>query len=376
MKKRVVIVTESFLPSLNGVTNSVLRVLETLHEQGHEALIIAPTSPVDEYLGFQVIRTKNFHFKQFPVALPLMAMKRIFKEFQPDVIHVAAPFALGRQALRVAKRLEIAAIAIYQTDISGYLQRYNLELLKPAVDEFVASIHRQASITLAPTPETAANLTAINAGKVGVWGRGIDLKAYRPDRKQTLDVQALRSKYVRPGNLLVGFVGRLAAEKQVERMAELFGLQGVDFLIVGDGPEREALEAKFAGRPVTFAGRLEGEDLANAYAALDVFVHFGTEETFGQTIQEAQASELPVIAPARGGPVHLIEHGVTGLLVNPDEPRPYRESLQRLLNEPKLRLKIAKQARASVLDRTWQRNNDKLLGHYRDAIAEQKLKRA
>ncbi len=376
MKKRVVIVTESFLPSLNGVTNSVLRVLDTLHEQGHEALIIAPTSPVDSHLGFRVIKTKHFHFKQFPVALPLLAMQRIFKEFKPDVIHVAAPFALGRQALRVARRQNIPAIAIYQTDISGYLQRYNLDLLKPAVDEFVASIHRQASLTLAPTPESAANLTAINAGKVDVWGRGIDLNAYRPDRKQTLEVQALRAKYVRPGNLLVGFVGRLAAEKQVSRMAELFGVQGVDFLVVGDGPERAALEEKFAGRPVSFTGRLEGEALANAYATLDVFVHFGTEETFGQTIQEAQASELPVIAPARGGPVHLIEHGITGLLVNPDEPRPYRESLLKLLEDPTLRKRIAKQARESVLGRTWERNNDKLMQHYQTAIAEQKAKKA
>lgn len=376
MKKRVVIVTESFLPSLNGVTNSVLRVLETLHEQGHEALIIAPTSPVSEYLGFKVIKTKHFHFKQFPVALPLMAMRRIFREFQPDVIHVAAPFALGRQALRVAKSLDIPAIAIYQTDISGYLQRYNLELLKPAVDEFVARIHRQASITLAPTPETAANLSALNAGKVDVWGRGIDLNAYRPDRKQTLEVQALRARYVRPGNLLVGFVGRLAAEKQVSRMSELFGVQGVEFLIVGDGPERASLEEKFHGRPVTFTGRLEGEALANAYATLDVFVHFGTEETFGQTVQEAQASELPVIAPARGGPVHLIEHGVTGLLVNPDEVRPYRESLMTLLSDPKLRKRIARQARESVMERTWARNNDKLLEHYRLAISDQKAKKA
>jgi len=374
MKRRVVIVTESFLPSLNGVTNSVLRVLETLKEQGHEALIIAPTSPVDDYLGFKVIKTKHFHLKQFPVALPLIAMRRIFRDFQPDVIHVAAPFALGRQALRVAKKQSIPAIAIYQTDISGYLQRYNLELLKPAVDEFVASIHRQASITLAPTAETAANLAALNAGQVAVWGRGIDLKSYDPARKQTMAVEALRAKYARPGNLLVGFVGRLAAEKQVERLAELFGIPGIDFLVVGDGPERAALESKFEGRPVTFAGRLEGEALANAYAALDVFVHFGTEETFGQTIQEAQASQLPVIAPARGGPIHLIENGVTGFLVDPDQPRPYRERLVELVGDEALRRRIAKQARESVLGRTWERNNDKLLEHYQTAIQAAKVK--
>jgi phosphatidylinositol alpha 1,6-mannosyltransferase len=376
MKKRVVIVTESFLPSLNGVTNSVLRILDTLREQGHEALIIAPTSPVDEYLGFPVIKSNFFYFKQFPVALPMLTMKSIIRSFKPDVVHVAAPFALGRQALRVARKLGIPGVAIYQTDISGYLQRYNLELLKPAVDEFVASIHRQASITLAPTPESAANLTALRAGKVDVWGRGIDLKSYDPARKQTVAVEALRAKYVKPGNLLVGFVGRLAAEKQVERLAELFGVQGVDFLIVGDGPERGNLEQRFAGRPVSFAGRLEGEDLADAYAALDIFVHFGTEETFGQTIQEAQASQLPVIAPARGGPIHLIENGITGFLVNPDEPRPYRERLIELLGDDVLRRRIAKQARESVLGRTWERNNDKLLEHYRTAISDQKVKKA
>jgi phosphatidylinositol alpha 1,6-mannosyltransferase len=301
-------------------------------------------------------------------------MRRIFRDFQPDVIHVAAPFALGRQALRVAKKQSIPAIAIYQTDISGYLQRYNLELLKPAVDEFVASIHRQASITLAPTAETAANLAALNAGQVAVWGRGIDLKSYDPARKQTMAVEALRAKYARPGNLLVGFVGRLAAEKQVERLAELFGIPGIDFLVVGDGPERAALESKFEGRPVTFAGRLEGEALANAYAALDVFVHFGTEETFGQTIQEAQASQLPVIAPARGGPIHLIENGVTGFLVDPDQPRPYRERLVELVGDEALRRRIAKQARESVLGRTWERNNDKLLEHYQTAIQAAKVK--
>ena len=376
MKKRVVLVTESFLPSLNGVTNSVLRVLDTLAEQGHEALIIAPTSPVNEYKGFKVIRTKHFHFKQFPVALPLMAMRRIFREFQPDVVHVAAPFALGRQALRVARKLDVPAIAIYQTDVSGYLQRYNLELLKPAVDEFVASIHRQASITLAPTFESAANLTELRAGKVAVWGRGVDLATFNPARKNTLAVEAFRSRYAKPGNLLVGFVGRLAAEKQVERLAELFGVQGVDFLIVGDGPERANLEQMFKGRPVSFAGRLEGEDLANAYAALDVFVHFGTEETFGQTIQEAQASQLPVIAPARGGPIHLIEDGVTGFLVNPDEARPYRRRLLELIGDDVLRRKIAKNARESVLGRTWQRNNAKLLEHYAEAISEQKARKA
>jgi len=104
-------------------------------------------------------------------------------------------------------------------------------------------------------------------------------------------------------------------------------------------------------------------------------VHFGTEETFGQTIQEAQASQLPVIAPARGGPIHLIQDGVTGFLVDPDELRPYRARVAELLEDENLRRRIAKQARESVIGRTWERNNDRLLEHYQNAIQDAKVGR-
>ena len=151
-------------------------------------------------------------------------------------------------------------------------------------------------------------------------------------------------------------------------MAELFGLAGVRFVVIGDGPERNKLQNLFEGAPVSFTGVLTGLELSRAYAALDVFVHFGTEETFGQTIQEAQASGVPVIAPDAGGPSQLIESGVNGILVDPNEPLGYRKALQSLLQSDGRREAIAETAINGVAGRSWASNNRKLIGYYLEAI--------
>ncbi|MEY4499551.1 MAG: hypothetical protein RL319_539 [Actinomycetota bacterium] len=368
MVLRVAVVTESFLPSVNGVTNSVVRVLESLKADGHEAIVIAPTSNSNEFLGFPVITTNRFYFQQFPVALPLLNMTSILRSFKPDVMHVAAPFALGRQAIRVAERLGIATVAVYQTDIAGYTKRYGLGVLRPIIDRLVGNIHRNATLNLAPTQEGVDYLQKLKAAEPNIWGRGVDLELFNPRRKETSEVQKFRKKVLMGKNLVVGFVGRLAAEKQVERFAELFDLPSVSFLIVGDGPERIRLEKLFSGQAVTFTGKLTGEDLANAYAAMDIFVHCGTEETFGQTIQEALATGLPVVAPDRGGPSYLVESSVTGYLVDPEKENSYRDRVLRLALDTDLRMAIGESARNSVHGKSWKVNNQKLFELYESAV--------
>lgn len=359
---RVAIVTESFLPQVNGVTNSVLRILETLKQKEHQALVIAPTAPSSHHLGFELRTTSSIPVMQFPVAMPGVAISRALEEFAPDVIHVAAPFLLGAQAISWGKRNGVPTVAVYQTDIAGYLARYNLDFAKPLMEKMVAAIHEGADLNLAPTARSAAYLSGLGIPNVAIWGRGVDLDQFNPAHKENSEVFKLRRLLVPEGELLVGFVGRLAPEKQVHRMQELFDIPGLKFLIVGDGPESENLKAEFASYPVAFAGALSGMDLANAYAALDVFVHFGTEETFGQTIQEAQASALPVVAPNIGGPAELISHGKTGLLVD-HTAGSYRSAVTALLDE-KLRVELGSNARAAVLGRSWSQNNARLLEHY------------
>ena len=346
----------------------MVRVLESLRENGHEGMVIAPTSPADTYLGFPVKKINRIVVKQFPVALPHLKLAKILNEFEPDVIHVAAPFAFGRQAIKVAKRLGIPSIAIYQTDISGYAARYGLPGLRPIIDRMIGAIHRRATINLAPTQEGAEYLHRIGAKNVSIWGRGVNLEQFNPEHRSATQVNDYRLQLSPNGETIIGFVGRLAAEKQVDRFAEFFGLPNVSFLIVGDGPERARLENLFTGQNVVFTGKLTGEQLSHAYASMDIFVHCGTEETFGQTIQEAQASGLAVIAPDAGGPSFLIDSGKTGILVDPNHTDAYRDAVAPLLADKSQIEILGDSARLSVVGKSWSANNEQLVKHYRNAI--------
>lgn len=365
---RVAVVTESFLPSTNGVTNSVLRILDTFKQRGFEALVIAPTRTGEKHNGFPVHQTVSVPFLQFPVAVPGPSIQRELDEFNPDVIHVAAPFMIGAQAIAWGHKNNVPVVAVYQTDLSGYIDRYGLSFARPVVDRMMASIHEKADINLAPTPETADYLREIGVENVDIWGRGVDLDLFTPENKSAPEVTELKKRLAPNGEMLIGFVGRLAAEKQVHRMSELFGLPNSKFVVVGDGPERSRLESQFAGQNVYFAGRQMALDLAHHYAALDIFVHFGTEETFGQTIQEAQATGLPVVAPNVGGPKFLIQHRKSGLLANPAGQGGYRALVDELVADQQLRQMLSKNARLAVAANSWESNNAKLIEFYTQAI--------
>jgi phosphatidylinositol alpha 1,6-mannosyltransferase len=373
--QRVAIVTESFLPLINGVTGSVVRVLETLKQRELEAIVIAPTSQSQKHLGFEVRTTPSLSLLQFPVAVPSPAVSKILDDFSPDVLHVAAPFLLGAQALSWGQKSGTASVAVYQTDVSGYLERYNLRYAKPVMDRIVAKIHSLATLNLAPSRQSANYLADLGVGDVAIWGRGVDRDLFSPRLRSEPEALQLRNELAPGAEFVVGFVGRLAQEKQVDRMAELFGLPGVSFVVVGDGPERERLEQMFAGYPVTFTGALTGVELARAYATFDVFTHFGTEETFGQTIQEAKSMGLAVVAPDSGGPRELIQHGRTGLLVDHTKAGAYREAVESLLAKER-REAIGIRAIESVQDKSWRDNNDQLLRHYQTAYSKLHAMRA
>lgn len=360
MGLRVAVVTESFLPQVNGVTNSVVRVLETYKQSEIEAMVIAPTSPSPRHLGFEVHQVANIPLLQFAVGVPSPSITRELDAFAPDLVHVAAPFLMGAQAIGWASRNQVPSVAIYQTDVAGYLQRYNLAFARPVMERLLGSIHQGATLNLAPTKASVEYLQQVGVPRVKQWGRGVDLDLFHPQRASSIESQQLRRRVSPSGRAVIGFVGRLAQEKQVHRMAELFGLDA-DFLVVGDGPEAERLKSQFGSR-AHFTGLLSGLDLAAAYGAIDVFVHFGEEETFGQTIQEAQASGLAVVAPAAGGPLELIDSGESGFLVQPNQP--FTPVVARLIEDASLRLRIAEAGRRRVLGKSWWANNAQLLEHY------------
>ena len=165
--------------------------------------------------------------------------------------------------------------------------------------------------------------------------------------------------------MLVGYVGRLAAEKQVERLAALEGLPGVRVVVVGDGPSRARLGELLPG--AHFLGFRGGTELARAYASFDAFVHTGPHETFCQAVQEAQASGLPVLAPDAGGVADLVAPGRTGWLYDPAAPTAGAESVGRIAawrDDPDTRRAVGAAGREAVADRTWPSVCEELLGHY------------
>ena len=370
---RVAIVTESFPPVFNGVANSVVRVLETLKAEGHEAIVIAPTTPGKYFNGFRTHRVPSVSFFQFQLGLPNPFVAKILEDFKPDVVHAASPVLLGAQAVAWAQRNFVPSVAIFQTDIAAYAERYGFKALRPFVDRAMANFHAGATINLAPTTEVSDYLRRIGLSNVSVWGRGVDLDLYHPNRKSGEGALSIRNQIAPKGEKIVGFVGRLAAEKQVDRFSELFKIPNTAFLIVGDGPERDSLENKFRGANVKFVGKKSGEELADCYASMDVFVHFGTEETFGQTIQEAQAAGVPVLAPNSGGPKFLIESDASGYLIDPDVPNGFTPVLEALLKDTDLAARIGEGGRRSVLDKSWAANNAKLIEFYSSAIDQVRM---
>ncbi|MFN2318265.1 MAG: glycosyltransferase family 4 protein [Dermatophilaceae bacterium] len=366
---RIAIVTESFLPCHNGVTTSVCKVTEELIALGHEVAIIAPGPTPGSYAGAEVHALPSVSVRQFPTALPTYRVEALLAEIAPDVVHLASPFAVGARGTYAALRLGLPTVAIYQTDMAGYLRRHVPGVAGRAAEraawQWIRLLHNRVDRTLAPSTAAVAELTVRGVDRVHLWGRGIDTRLHSPIRRSSERVRALRRRIAPRGERIVGYVGRLAPEKEVDRLAEITRIPRTRILVVGDGPSRRGLERRLPD--ATFLGFLDGEALADAYAACDVFVHTGTRETFGQTLQEAAAPGLPVVAPAVGGPLDLVEHAVTGYLFDPLRRGALSACVGHLVSAPRESTAMGAAGRRTVEGRSWAVLTDQLLVHYRTA---------
>ncbi|MFJ4190617.1 glycosyltransferase family 4 protein [Kitasatospora sp. NPDC089509] len=378
---RVAIVTESFPPEVNGVAHSVLRTAEHLLRRGHRPLVVTPAPargahcpPQTFGSGTEAERIPVVHIPSMPlpgypqvrIALPSRQLAAALGGHRPDLVHLASPFVLGARGMQVAARLGVPAVAVYQTDLAGYAHAYRAGrgLGEAAAWRRIRAVHRAAARTLAPSTPAAQDLTAHGVPRVQLWPRGVDSVRFHPRHRD----EALHRALAPGGEVLVGYVGRLAPEKRVDLLAAASALPGVRVVVVGDGPSALGLRASMPG--AVFLGRRTGEELARCFATLDVFVHTGPLETFCQTIQEAMASGVPVVGPAAGGPLDLVAHHRTGLLVPPRDGAAVARAVAELAADPARRAAYGQAGRAEVTARTWEAVGDLLLRHYAEVLAE------
>lgn len=368
---RVAIVAESFLPNVNGVSNSVVRVLEHLRRTGHQALVIAPDAPPGEpcadrlHDGVRVHRAPSRMFPKvttLPLGVPTPRIVRVLRGFDPDVVHLASPALLGYGGLLAARRLGVPTVAVYQTDVPGFAASYGIPFAARAAWAWFRRLHSLADRTLAPSTATMEALIAQGVPRLHRWARGVDLIRFAPSARD----EALRRRWSPHGKPIVGFVGRLAPEKHVDRLAVLAAAGAVQLVVVGDGIDQRKLQSLMP--TAVFTGALHGGELAAAYASMDVFVHPGEHETFCQVVQEALASGLPVIAPDAGGPRDLVTPQRTGLLLPVERFEALLPAaVAHLIGE---RDRYSPAARRSVLGRGWPVICDELMGHYEAVLSE------
>jgi glycosyltransferase involved in cell wall biosynthesis len=368
---RVALITENFLPKLDGVTRTLATLLEHLERHGHQAMVLGPQGGPHQYAGAPVFGAPGLPLPMYPelrMLFPPRGFERLLARFQPDVVHVVDPMALGAAGIRWARRLGVPVISSYHTNLAAYCDYYHLSALSAVVWSYRRFLHNQTTLTLCPSPSTATRLRSQEFARVAVWARGVDAQLFDPERRSTEWRERVAGDSSRT---IVLYVGRLSYEKNLQSLLSAYlGVASEDtrLVLVGDGPARAELERTLAGRGVAFTGYLRGEQLAQAYASADVFAFPSLTETFGQVVLEAMASGLPVLAYNAEGVCDLVQPGETGMLVRSGDGAAFERGLAQLLADPAARASLGSAGHAAAVERRWDAVMDGLLDEYRRLV--------
>lgn len=368
--KRVAIITEAFLPKVDGVTKTAFLTLNYLRQTGREVLVFAPDIAPDRVGDTRIVPLFSIRFPRVPetrMALPNPIIARELNEFKPDLIHMFSPAFMSVSGMAIGRHLNIPIVANFQTDLPGYAKLYGWDFAVNPTWNWLRYVHNGCHINLVPSNHTARELRQHGFKRLRQWGRGVDGERFNPAYASS----EWRSRLLNgrdPAALLCIYVGRLATEKCIDLLIDVARLPGVALTIIGDGAAREELETLFAGTNTYFTGYLFGDELSAAFASADIFLFTGPNETFGQVVQEAMASGLPAIVTNQGGVADLVIHGETGFICE-NTPQAFAAAVRQLRDTPEHREKMARRARAVAEQRPWEVILSQLEDHYREAIA-------
>ncbi|WP_315791019.1 glycosyltransferase family 1 protein [Fischerella sp. JS2] len=376
---RIALFTETFLPKVDGIVTRLRHTIEHLQRSGDQVLVICPDGGITEYKQAKIYGVSGFPLPLYPelkMALPRPAIGQILEQFQPDIIHVVNPAVLGLAGIFYSKVLDIPLVASYHTHLPQYLQHYGLGMLEGLLWELLKAGHNQAALNLCTSTAMMEELTTHGIERVNLWQRGVDTETFHP----SLVSEEMRSHLSQnhPDSPLLLYVGRLSAEKEIERIKPILeAIPTARLALVGDGPHRQALEKHFADTNTHFVGYLVGKELASAFASADAFIFPSRTETLGLVLLEAMAAGCPVVAACSGGIPDIVTDGVNGYLFAPDTgDEGAIAATLRLLEMKQERESIRQNARREAERWGWAAATRQLQDYYQKVIYSELLKAA
>lgn len=367
---RIALFTETFLPKVDGIVTRLRHTVDHLQRNGDRVLIVSPDGGLTEYKGAQIYGVSGFPLPLYPelkMALPRPSIGQALEKFQPDLIHVANPAVLGLAGLYYGKKLDIPLVASYHTHLPQYLPHYGLGMLEGLLWEILKNIHNQAQLNLCTSTAMVQELVNHGIEHVDLWQRGVDTELFDPKWKS----ESMRDRLSQghPEDPLLLYVGRLGAEKEIERIKPILAaIPNARLALVGDGPNRQVLEEHFAETPTYFVGYLQGVDLASAYASADAFVFPSRTETLGLVLLEAMAAGCPVVAARSGGIPDIVTDGVNGYLFDPADEDGAIAATRRLFANPQERETLRQNARAEAENWGWDAATRQLRRYYQAVL--------
>ena len=373
MVVRIALVTDTYVPQVNGVSTIVRRSVEALAREGHDAVVVAPRYPGSEGPADGELRVPSFPFPPYP-AIRLSAPRRravreFLDEFQPELIHVHTEGPLGLLGRRHAMQRRLPLVTSFHTDFPSYAKHYGAGMIAPLVWRWLRWFHQPAALTLTPGAGTRDALERHGMRAPLVWGRGVDPRLFHPSRRE-----GGWRRWLAGGDdtTVVLHVGRLAREKNLETLAAAWRLareqlaQRATFVVAGEGPLARRLLAEVPF--VRQLGFLPRERLAALYASSDICVLPSATETCGLVAMEAMASGLAVIAADAGGLRESVRDGETGVLVPPRDAAGFAEAIEALVADPRRRLALAGAARELAVTRDSALEDAELIARYAELV--------
>lgn len=398
-KIKIALFTETFLPQVNGVVRTIEKIVLHLEKHGHEVKLFAIGEGENYYSNTEVIRLDgvpfNFYKELYIVKpedkflgklsendisqTPLAALQALIPskhsvvekaltEFKPDLIHLATPVTLGAIGIYYVEKLKLPCLSTYHTDLAAYAPMYQVPYMEEFVNAATKMIYSRTNRILVPSRSSQKQLRKIGLKNIGIFGRGVDHELFHP-KKSNKDV--LKKYNLDSSALTIAYVGRLADEKSLPELITSFkdlkkNYPKIQLLLIGEGPARQNLELLLKDtNGFSFTGLKKGEELAELFASADIFAFPSKTETFGQVVQEAMASGLPVVGFDSPGVRDLVQDSFTGYLA--DDQESFTKSIEKLFDN-ELRQNMSKKAREFAETRSWELILNDLLQEYDDLI--------